>query len=483
MPRNTQKAAAYLKKGADSMRAEQFGIARTMLEKALLLDKDNAEIMRRLARVHMSTGRADEAVELLRRCVKRNPNHPDTLLLLAQAQRETGDIGSMHDTLDKALARDPSHGACLHAKAMGYIGSGKVDQAQEVIDAAAGIANPHPLVLIARGKLARTQNRPSEAIEHLKAVLEDPGALDRHQRSARFELGHCYDALGAYDQAFEIFRRANAGHEPGKILHPESVLNVWSGQLLDALPPLDFGSQRPVFIVGMPRSGTTLTEQVLSAHPGVAGVGECPLIANQMLRKPPASLTCEDVRRNAEEYLAFLEKRVGTGPERVIDKHMGMERTLGLISRMFPRAKVIECRRDPIDSCLSSYFQNFGSNVSYSRDLGQLGRQYVAHRRVMDHWRAVLEMEILVSPYEQLVSDFEPGARRLVEYIGLPFHENCLRFHRSRDHVATASAVQVRSPIYRSSAQRWRNYEKHLGPLIDALGPYAQTDSSIEQGA
>ncbi len=258
------------------------------------------------------------------------------------------------------------------------------------------------------------------------------------------------------------------------------MIEQWSKELLDSIPVADNGSARPVFIVGMPRSGTTLTEQVLSAHPSVETVGEAALIGHQLLRKGPSSLTGEDINAYANEYLDMLNERVGAGATRVVDKHMGMERTLGLISRMFPGATVIHCLRDPIDSCLSSYFQNFGTNVNYSRDLRMLGEQYVAHRKMMDHWGEVLDLKIMPNRYEEMVADFEPRARGLIEHIGLDFHEDCLRFHESKAFVTTASSVQVRSPIYQSSKQRWRHYEKHIGPLIEALGDYA--DTSVPEG-
>ncbi len=474
----------YFQKGNEAIKAENYGIARTMLTKSLDFDKDNPDIMGRLAQVHIVMGHADEAAELLERSIRRRPNHPDTLLALSHAYMEQGRVEDMHGALDKALAWDPTHGACLHAKAMGYINSGRPELARETLDRAGDIERPHALILMAHAKLARAEKRYADAIDALNRLLEHEGALDRHKRSARFELGHCYDALGEYDRAFASFTAGNGGHIQGKVLHADTVIATWSRDLLDALPPADTGSQRPVFIVGMPRSGTTLTEQVLQAHPAVESVGECPLAAHLLARKSPPSLTGADTESYAHEYLAMLDQRVGTEAARVADKHMGAERTLGLISRMFPGARVIQCLRDPIDVCLSAYFQNFGSNVSYSRDLRQLGEQHRAHTRIMDYWREVLDLSFLPSRYEELVADFEPGARRLIGHIGLDFHEDCLRFHESRQHVGTASSVQVRSPIYQSSTQRWRNYEKHLGPLFDALGPLARTRApGAEHGA
>ncbi|MBM91941.1 MAG: hypothetical protein CMJ35_10065 [Phycisphaerae bacterium] len=480
MAKNPYQAAKLFEQGTRAMKAEQFGIARGLLQKALSFDKDNPDIMGRLAQLHIATWNSQEAVDLLRRSLKRRPNHPDTLLVLSQGYMQLGEIDRMHEALDKALSWDPGHPACMHAKVLGFINAGQPELAREALDRYEQIGEPHTLIVMAHGKLARTEKKYEEAIRHFEQILEREDAFERQKRSSRFEIGHCYDALGEYDKAFEYFRVANGGDIPGKVFHAKSMIEQWSKELLDSIPVADNGSARPVFIVGMPRSGTTLTEQVLSAHPSVETVGEAALIGHQLLRKGPSSLTGEDINAYANEYLDMLNERVGAGATRVVDKHMGMERTLGLISRMFPGATVIHCLRDPIDSCLSSYFQNFGTNVNYSRDLRMLGEQYVAHRKMMDHWGEVLDLKIMPTRYEEMVADFEPRARGLIEHIGLDFHEDCLRFHESKAFVTTASSVQVRSPIYQSSKQRWRHYEKHIGPLIEALGDYA--DTSVPEG-
>ena len=485
MAKDTRKAAQCFLQGTQAIKVEDFGLAKGLLSKAHKLDKDNPDIMLRYGQVLIATGFASEAVPVLEKCVKRKPNFPDSLLLLSQALMELNRIDEMHRVLDKALAWDPTHGACLHAKVSGLMNSGELELAGEVLDRVKEIDDPHPLLLMSRAKFARVNKEYAQGIDAVMALFEHPKALDRHKRSGRFELGHLYDAIGEYDKAFESFSLGNAGHIQGKVLHADSIISMWTPEMLRAIPESSVQSHRPVFIVGMPRSGTTLTEQILAAHPSVAGVGECPLISQMLRRRSPTSVGIDEIDSYANEYLALLDERVGTEPTRVIDKHIGAERTLGFISRLFPSAKVIHCLRDPIDSCLSSYFQNFGVNVPYSRDLVQLGQQYVAHRRVMDHWYEVLGIEILQSPYEELVADPEPKSRALIDHLGLDFDEQCLKFHESRGHVGTASSLQVRRPIYQSSKQRWRHYEKHIGPLIEQLGQYAQTEStnSIEHGA
>ncbi len=479
MAKDKRKAAQCFLKGVEAMKVENFGVAKAMLTKAHQLDKDNTDIMIRLGQVLIAIGFADESIAVLQRCVKRKPNFPDALLLLSQAYMSTNQIDEMHKTLDKALAWDPTHGVCLHAKITGYINSGELDLAAQVLEKAGKIDDPHPLVLMSHAKLARANKEFGKGIDAINRLLEHPKALDRHKRSARFELGHLFDATGDYDQAFETFVLANSGHIQGKILHAPSLISMWTKEMIDSIPVATIESERPVFVVGMPRSGTTLTEQIFAAHPAVDGVGECPLMAQMLARKSPTSLSGDDVDSYAREYLDLLDRQVEKDTRRVIDKHIGAEKTLGLISRLFPNAKVIHCLRDPIDTCLSSYFQNFGVNVPFSRDLPSLGKQYVAHRQVMDHWYDVLDLKIHQSVYEELVDDPETKSRALVDHVDLEFDEQCLRFHESRKHVRTASSVQVRNPIYKSSRQRWRNYEQHLGPLFEHLGEYADEVRNI----
>jgi len=481
MAKNTQKAAQCYLKGVEAIKVENFGVAKIMLTKAYEFDKTNPDIMLRLGQVLIASGFSQEALEVLKRCVKRKPNHPDALLLLSQAHMSVGEIDQMHAVLDKALAWDPTHGACLHAKVTGYINAGELEHAGAVVERAKAIDDPHPLILMSRAKFARATKNYADGIDAAKALLEHPKSADRHKRSARFELGHLYDAIGEYDQAFECFKLANAGHIQGKTVHADSMISMWTPELLSSIPQSTIESHRPVFIAGMPRSGTTLTEQILVAHPEVDGIGECPLTAQMLRRKSPTSLTQSDIDTYAREYLDLIDGQVEPTVTRVIDKHIGAERTLGLISRLFPNAKVIHCQRDPIDTCLSSYFQNFGTNVPFSRDLSMLGKQFVAHQKLMDHWYEVLDLEILQSPYEALVADSETKSRAMVDHLGLEFDDRCLRFHESREHVRTASSVQVRRPIYQSSRQRWRNYEKHIGPLIEQLGEYACTEPVQDQ--
>jgi hypothetical protein len=239
-------------------------------------------------------------------------------------------------------------------------------------------------------------------------------------------------------------------------------------------------SERPVFVVGMPRSGTSLVEQILAAHPQVHGAGEIGLLPAlaARLRGPSGAgfpacvseLGAPDLQRLAQAYLGGL-KPLGAGKARITDKTVGAFELLGLAHLILPNARIIHCRRDPRDVCVSCFSTRFSGGHDYAYDLAELGRYWRSYDRLMAHWRAVLPPgRIFEVQYEALVEDLEGWARRLIAHLGLEWDDACLRFHDSAREVRTASFAQVRRPIYKGSVGRWRRFEAHLGPLIEALG-------------
>jgi hypothetical protein len=235
-------------------------------------------------------------------------------------------------------------------------------------------------------------------------------------------------------------------------------------------------SETPVFIVGMPRSGTTLVEQILASHPDTFGAGETRNIQRLVSQfgRPGeypecvARLDVNVARRLADEYVLELHRRSG-GKARVTDKLPGNFHHLGLIATLFPRAQIIHCQRDPRDTCWSCYFHNF-QEVTYNCDLETLGGYYREYERLMSHWKACLPVPIFEVHYEQLVEEPERIIRELIAFCGLKWNDDCLRFHETRRPVRTASNLQVRQPVYQHAVGRWRNYTRHLGTLLTALG-------------
>jgi hypothetical protein len=230
----------------------------------------------------------------------------------------------------------------------------------------------------------------------------------------------------------------------------------------------------PVFILGMPRSGTTLVEQMLASHPQVHGAGELSdfTAAVAGLDGPdgvPADIGGAELRRIGARYVARV-RPLAPGALRITDKMPANFRFAGLIHLALPNARIIHLRRDPVDTCLSCFSILFGGDQPHTYDLGELGRYYRAYQRLMEHWRAVLPLGVMLEvQYEALVGDFEPQARRIVAHCGLEWDDACLDFYKTQRPVHTASAVQVRRPVYQTSVGRWRPPEDLLRPLLDAL--------------
>jgi hypothetical protein len=292
--------------------------------------------------------------------------------------------------------------------------------------------------------------------------------------------------LRRFDDAFEHFRQANelsgaAFDSKRGVAATDRLIDTFSADFLAGRSGFGDPSERPIFIVGMPRSGTTLTEQIVASHPKICGAGELetmfhmvdavPGLAGANKRYPECvrDLTQASARDLARRYLVELNRYSRTAV-RITDKMPHNFDKLGLISLMFPRARIIHCRRDPIDTCLSCFMHEFHKQHTYNCDLASLGLYYREYERLMAHWRTALPIALFELRYEDLVADQEAVSRALIEFCGLPWDDRCLEFHRADRSVQTPSAWQVRQPIYTKSVERWRKYQRHLGPLIEVLG-------------
>jgi hypothetical protein len=299
-----------------------------------------------------------------------------------------------------------------------------------------------------------------------------------------FRLGELLDRAGRYDEAFESFRRGNGlirgSHDPSAMSRGiDAVIDAWTESAVKAAPRSAIDTELPVFVLGMPRSGTTLVEQILSSHPEVGAGGERSFVMNLASElsgasgglpscPPPNRLSKGALDRSARAFVRELGK-VDRNAGRVTDKQPLNFLYLGLIDRMLPRARVIHCSRDPLDTCLSCYFTDFAGGIPVAADLFSLGMMYRDYRRLMAHWSSVLEIPVLEINYEALVGDLEGETRRLLDFLSLPWDDACMDFHRSGRVALTASVQQVRTPLYTSSIGRHKHYAAHIGPLRSAL--------------
>ena len=333
-------------------------------------------------------------------------------------------------------------------------------------------------IAVQYGKVARKLGLHEDAVRILGSHINDRPLHHEDASQTHFILGMLYDDIGEYDRAFEHFSTANRlkgiSHDSSSFTRRvDGLIAKFSRAALDNAARATTVSDRPVFVIGMPRSGTSLVEQVLSSHPSVTGAGELTslmTLARWLTEQSDGieGLDADIINKSAEAYLEHISRLDGTA-RRVVDKLPGNFLNLGYIELLFPGARVIHCRRDPVDTCLSCYFQNFTRALPETFDLENIGRYYLDYARMMKHWLEIITLPVLEVDYESLVSDPQNQIPRLIEFTGVPWDERCLKFYENRSIARTASYNQVRQPLYRRSVGRRHNYEKHIGVLIDLL--------------
>ena len=395
-------------------------------------------------------------------------------------------IGNIEAALfhsERSIQLAPHDPGVIESRAFVLEGSGQFEGAYQLIKPllAAGFCSGWIAALY--GRLAPRINQEPEALSLIARALRMPGGADAQTALLHYTAAELLDRLGRYDEAFEHARLANDAsrrpYDPRKYSYwVDHRIEYYTPAKLHDLPRASHRNRRPVFIVGMPRSGTSLVEQILASHPQVYGAGELDTLSRisssalnaggpEGTRVYPDCLDAISLReanKLAGEYLSVISALNLTATY-VTDKMPLNFMYLGLIALLFPEAHVIHCTRNPMDTCLSCYFTNFAIGYDFSFDLGHLATFYRDYRRLMEHWRTVLNFPMLEVKYEAVVSDVEGQTRRLLEFLDLPWDERCLGFHQNARHVATASKHQVRRPIYGSSVGRWKHYEKYLAPL------------------
>jgi len=460
---------------------------------ALCLRPDDADVHNHLGMALQRQGNVQEAVACYRRALQLRPDYPQACGSLGNALEDVGDVEGAAAAYREVLRLSPSC-AEAHNNLAGVLEEqGRAEEAVRHALEALRLRPDWALPLFILAELAAQgyYSFPAAQLQRIAALVGDPSISPTDASLLHFALALLRDKQGAYDDAFAHYRQANTlkgrlFHEAGQAFdfrkHADVIdqlIATFTPALFERLQGFGLHTELPVFIVGMPRSGTTLVEQILSSHPLVFGAGELTEVGRLVdelaarLNATEGYPRCTDrldpatARAMAEEFRARLARRGGSAV-RVTDKHCLNYLHLGLLSVLFPRARVIHCRRDPRDVCLSCYFQNF-RGLNFTWELRGLGRYYRAYERLMDHWHAVLPVPPLEVVYEELVANQEAVSRQVVAFCGLDWDDRCLRFHDNRRPVQTMSKLQVRRPIFSTSVGRWRRYEKHLGPLLDTL--------------
>lgn len=473
------------------------------------------------ARALLAAGRHEAAVAACRRALALDEAQLGAWELLAQSLRRSGDLDGAAQVLARGVAIAPDAAQLWDQLGLLQFGQGRVAAAVTSFGTAARLATDQPAVATHLGMALSAQGEREaaraaferaltlapahgEALRHLaemdleddqaqalrariETALDAAGEATRERSALLFALGRLRDREGDYAGAFQAFAAANQLRRRQVPFDSDAqrafiaaVVETFSEDFFRRAAGLANDSERPVFVLGMPRSGTTLVEQIIASHAEVRGAGELTFFPEQvpaLVRRAGQSSTyprglgrrLEALAALAPRYLALLEA-LDPRARRVSDKMPYNFLYLGVIGALFPRARVIHCRRDPIATCHSIFTRDLAGHHPYSYDLESLAVAYRGYQRLMTHWHQHLAVPILDLDYETLLDDQEEQTRRLVEFLELAWDPTCLRFHESRRAVATASQWQVRRPLYAEARDHWRNYRASLAPLCAALG-------------
>jgi tetratricopeptide (TPR) repeat protein len=440
------------------------------------------------ARTQLRLSNVQQAEQACRLALKQNPNSAEGLSVLGQILHDTDRLAEAVQCYERALELKPDL-----IEANNYLGiclksMGRWEEARARFNKVIGL-NPNAFGTYSNLADLEKFDASSPLLQKMENLLPDgeERASPRFM-SLHFALGKAYEDLGRHDKAFEHFatgaaiKRARLDYnEVETFKYFDRIKQTFDRPLFENPPFGGNPSQIPVFIVGMPRSGSTLIEQVIASHPAAFGAGEIKDFPRQLtalrnrfpaLPKYPAIVTklnSEQFQLFADAYLASL-RAYSPEAQRITDKLLSNCSFLGLIHLLFPQAKIIHAQRNPVDTCLSAYTKLFKDDMPYSYDLSELGRYCRKLEELMTHWKAVLPDGVIKTVnYEEVVEDFPRMAREIIGFLDLPWHEKCLNFHESLRPVKTASVVQVRRPVYGSSVERWRRHEKELQPLLRAL--------------
>jgi len=521
VPEGAQDKAGHAKSGSfkqllaqgnDCFGRGQYAQAISYYQEAVTLKPRSADAHNNLGAVLYKLDRYSEAAEHFRQALKFRPDYPEALNNLGALLQWQGYYAESETALRRALKLRPNYVDARSLLGKTLLLQGRSEDAKSHFAKALKIAPQHPEALLGMGQLATMEGGFQDAEGWFNRALElkeDPRAasalaglaglrrmtaadgawLHRAQQmlaaglpateetALRFAMGKYHDDIGDYAQAFQSYKRANEiAKSIAESYRPETrtqfvddMIRVHTRETVAMVANGASDSNRPIFVVGMPRSGTTLAEQIIASHPAAKGAGELEFW-NLAGRKHAAEIRqgglAESTKKQlAESYLGTLRQQ-SVDALRIVDKAPVNSDYLGVILSVFPNARIIYMRRNPIDTCLSCYFQPFTLALNFTMDLSDLAHYYREHHRIMAHWRAVLPPGTMLEVrYEELVADQAAWTRKMLDFIGLEWDERCLDFHKTERDIATASTWQVRQRIYRSSVERWRKYEKFIGAL------------------
>ena len=469
-------------------RSGDYQKAGEYFSKAVKARPDSAIAHNSLGMVYLNLKMEQQALHSFETAIRLDPALLPVQCNIGLVYRTLGEYEAALACYDKALALDPGFETAIAGKAATLDRLSRVQDAISLLETVLDRERPEVDTLLAYANVCHKAGKEPAAVELLEHALENRLITTSERMQVHFSLGKLLDRLKDYDRAFEHYELGNrlnssSFDRDAQTRLTDATITAFSAGNLKRMKRSTNDSDALLFIVGMPRSGTTLTEQILSSHPAVYGAGELSHICNIAAEIPAAIGSTmsypsgiDAMPQDVLDRFSFghLQAMTQLAPDKriITDKMPSNFMFLGLIEMLFPAARVIHCLRDPMDTCLSCYFQLFSRGQYFSYDFADLALYYRLYRKLMDHWKSTLSIPVLEVRYEELVEDTEGQSRKMLEFAGLDWDPVCADFHNSARKVLTASYDQVRKPIYNSSAGRWKNYAKHLAGLQEELAAF-----------
>jgi thioredoxin-like negative regulator of GroEL len=493
-----------LARATEHRTAGRLAEAEPLYEQVLKADPGNVGASYFLALIDLKFERLHRALDRLRMVTEARPQSFDAWEAIVYAHQTLGQWPQAVEACARALAVTPDSAKMRYSLATTFTIMGRIPDALAEYRKIAGELPERLAGLVRIAELDPGAITPEEFDVIAKSAYADDTDADL-RGAVLFALGELYERQGRYDEAFDAFAAGNqlkrssltptAAPEPALIRRPVRALSAeivvrahddstvffkktFTREFIRKHEGGGHPFAAPIFIVGLPRCGSTLLEQILGSHSTVRGMGESGamgvFVRHHFPLKTDAPMEPNHFRRLADRYISNMVAQGWDGRLRLLDKTLNNYNIIGLIHLMFPKAVILHSVRDPVDTCMGCFRKLFRTSNEWTYDLGDIGRVYVQYRQLMDHWAQVLPGRVIDVSYEALVADPDAQIRQLVtETCGLEWQDACLNFHASQNPVRTASLAQIRQPIFKTSIERWRRYEGRLGPLFDAMGPYA----------
>ncbi|MGI9263907.1 MAG: tetratricopeptide repeat-containing sulfotransferase family protein [Gammaproteobacteria bacterium] len=499
---------------------------------------NSVDALRLLGITLIRGGRVDEAETQFRKAIAIAPDFVGALMDLGRSLKDQNQFEEAIDCFKKAMRLEPTNSQAPFLLASTLTPAALTYDALEAYERVLELRPNHPGAKLGLAHVLKTIGRQEEAVRAYRDCIElkpnngetywsmanlktyrlsdddietmesklDLEEVDEESRvNFLFALAKAYEDRGDFSRAWPFYVDGNAGRRALEFYDPvqtevtnDTLVKVFDKPLFETHQGHGHPDTSPIFVVGLPRSGSTLIEQILASHSMVEGTSELPYLGQVAvslnrnradgINYPEAvrELGETHLNRLGKDYLRRAQLHRVEGTPHFVDKMPNNFPSIGLIHLILPNAKIIDARRYPLDSCLSCYRQLFARGQTFTYDLTDIGEYFLQYQRMMDHWHEVLPGRVLTVQYEDMVTDFENQVRRLIDYCDLPWEDACASFHETDRPVRTASSEQVRQPVYTKSIHFWRNHEQHLGELIEVLEPvlgrYAQYESINKAG-